>query len=380
VTTAAAASSSAVPAAARPAHHDPAGGGFRNPWPNAAPHGGVGDLLRWVVLERLLGVRPRDDDVAEAVRTPPKDAGARRRPPGPTREELRRAFPSVAPSFATPRAAPDALTATWVGHSTFLLQVGGLNVLTDPVWGERASPVSFAGPRRWAPPGVAFEALPPIDVVLVSHDHYDHLDEPTVRRLVRAHPTARWVAPLGVGRWLTRRGAAHVVERDWWGEAEVAADGRASATCVPAQHFSGRSAARRNDTLWCGWTLRAGAHAVYYVGDTGHFPELGEVARRGGGPFDLVLMPVGAYDPRWFMRPVHNDPEDAVRAYREVVAATRGSPRPTVMAAMHWGTFKLTDEPMDEPPRRTREAWAKAGLPEELLWVPTFGETKKIER
>lgn len=375
-TTRSAAAPEPAASAPPPPHHDPAGG-YRNPWPGAEPHGGVGDLLRWVVLERLLGVRPRDDDVAEAVRTPARDAREPRRD-GPTREALRRAFPSVAPSFATPRAAADTLTATWVGHSTFLLQVGGLNVLTDPVWGERASPVSFAGPKRWAPPGVAFDALPPIDVVLISHDHYDHLDEPTVRRLVRAHPSARWLAPLGVGAWLGRRGAAHVVERDWWEEATDVAPG-ASARCVPAQHFSGRSAARRNDTLWCGWTLRAGAHAVYYVGDTGYFPEFGEVARRGGGPFDLVLMPVGAYDPRWFMRPVHNDPEDAVRAYREIVAATaHHSARPTAMAAMHWGTFKLTDEPMDEPPRRTRAAWTEAGLPAERLWVPRPGETRAV--
>ena len=362
----------------RPAHHDPAGG-FRNPWPNGTLRGGVGDLLRWVVLERMLGVRTKRADDAAALddaAEPGADAGTAPRP-GPTREALRRAFPNVAPAFATPRAHADTLTATWVGHSTFLLQVGGLNVLTDPVWSERASPVSFAGPRRWTAPGVALDALPPIDVVLVSHDHYDHLDERTVRALVRAHPMARWVAPLGVGGWLARRGARSVVERDWWEEVDVAPGARA--TCVPAQHFSGRKAGRRNDTLWCGWTLRVGSHVVYYAGDTGYFPEIGEVAHRAGGPFDLVLMPVGAYDPRWFMRPVHNDPEDAVRAYRDVVAGTSArADRPTVMAAMHWGTFKLTDEPMDEPPERTRAAWAEAGLAEELLWVPGFGETRRI--
>jgi N-acyl-phosphatidylethanolamine-hydrolysing phospholipase D len=383
--------------AGAPPHHDPATGGFRNPWPGAEPHGSVGDLLRWVVLERLLGVAPRADAGAPAAAR--EDGGQSngasnsagngagnggRTRPGPTPEAFRLAFPAAVPSFATPRAAADALTATWVGHSTFLLQVGGLNVLTDPVWSERASPVSFAGPRRWTPPGVSFDALPPIDVVLVSHDHYDHLDEPTVRRLVREHPGAHWLAPLGVARWLRKRGAGSVAEHDWWESAEILREGvTARATCVPAQHFSGRSAGRRNDTLWCGWTLRAGERAVYYVGDTGYFPELGECARRGGGPFDLVLMPVGAYDPRWFMRPVHNDPEDAVRAYRDVVAGTRSTAAaaaapPPVMGAMHWGTFKLTDEPMDEPPRRTREAWERAGLPAELLWVPAFGETKEI--
>ena len=126
--------------------------------------------------------------------------------------------------------------------------------------------------------------------------------------------------------------------------------------------------------------MRAGGRSAYYVGDTGYFPEVAEAARRAGGPFDLVLMPVGAYDPRWFMRPVHTAPEDAVRAYRELVAARPPATgtRAPVMGGMHWGTFKLTDEPMDEPPRRTREAWASAGLPSESLWVPAFGETREI--
>jgi N-acyl-phosphatidylethanolamine-hydrolysing phospholipase D len=332
----------------RPAHHRPAGG-FRNPWPTDESHG-LGDFLRWTVVERLAG----------------------RRPPGISRADFAAAFPPVAPAPALPRAAPDRLLATWVGHSTFLLQVGGLNVLTDPVWGERASPVPFAGPKRWAPPGLDFDALPPIDLVLVSHDHYDHLDEPTVRRLVQRDPRARWLAPLGVAPWIQRRGAL-VEEGDWW---ETASIGGAALTCVPAQHFSGRRATNRNETLWCGWTIRAGERSVYYVGDTGYFPDIADAARRGGGPFDLVLMPVGAYDPRWFMRPVHNDPADAVRAYQELAAALPGPP--AVMAGMHWGTFKLTDESMDDPPRRTRAAWAAAGLPAELLWMPAHGETREL--
>jgi N-acyl-phosphatidylethanolamine-hydrolysing phospholipase D len=265
-----------------------------------------------------------------------------------------------------------------LGHSTWLVQVGGRNVLLDPVWGERASPVGFAGPRRWAAPGVAFERLPPIDLVVLSHDHYDHFDDATLRRLAREHPEAAWLAPLGVAARLRARGAARVAELDWWGE--HAADGL-RATCVPAQHFSGRTPFDRDSTLWCGWVLRAaeGGRAVWFVGDTGRHPEFGAIARRAG-PFDLVLMPVGAYEPRWFMRPVHLDPEDAVAAYGEIAAAcaeAHGGP-PPLMAGMHWGTFKLTDEPIDEPPRRTAAAWKAAGLPTETLWMPAFGETRNL--
>ncbi len=328
-----------------PPHHRPRG--FRNPWPNAQPSG-VAGLFKWMVVDRLTKRRPPDPPPSVFVRT--------------------------RPSFASPRADTDRLAATWVGHSTFLLQIGGLNVLTDPVWGERASPVSFAGPRRWVPPGIDFDALPPIDVVLQSHDHYDHLDAPTVRRLARRHPAAVWLAPFGLRRWLERRGARSVVELDWWEETRVG-EADARATCVPAQHFSGRWIAGRNRTLWCGWALRAGRHALLFAGDTGRHPEFARIAERCG-PFDLTLLPIGAYEPRWFMRPVHCDPSDAVDAYAEL---TRGdSGRRCLLAAMHWGTFKLTDEPLDEPPRRMRAEWRAAGLDDEALWTPMHGETRNV--
>ena len=331
-----------------PAHHDPAGG-FRNPWPTGAQHG-LGSFLRWVLIERLRHGRPADPPVGS--------------------------FPRATPSFATPRAAPHELTVTWVGHSSFLLQLGGWNVLTDPVWSERASPVGWAGPKRWMPPGIALEQLPPIDVVLQSHDHYDHLDDLTVRQLAAEHPEARWVAPLGLARWLARRGVRAVSEHDWWEETAVAGEGRAplEVTCVPAQHFSGRTAVGRNSTLWCGWTARVAGRGVYFVGDTGDHPLWPEIGRRLG-PFDLVLMPVGAYEPRWFMRPVHVSADEAVAAFARLAEASGGAP---AMAAMHWGTFKLTDEPMDEPPRRAREAWRTHGLPDERLLVLAHGETRRV--
>jgi N-acyl-phosphatidylethanolamine-hydrolysing phospholipase D len=285
------------------------------------------------------------------------------------------AFPRATPTFPA-RATADTIVATWVGHSTFLLQIGGMNVLLDPIWSERASPVPFAGPRRHTAPGVAFDALPPIDLVLQSHDHYDHLDEPTVKRLLRAHRHARWLAPLGVGRWLERRGADVERELDWWARADV---GPLEITATPAQHFSGRSLTGRNATLWTGWSIRArgeeDAPAVFFAGDTGLHPEFGAIAR-ALGPFDAAFLPIGAYDPRWFMRPVHMDPEDAVAAYEELRAGN--GERALTFVAMHWGTFKLTDEPLDEPPVRARGAWERAGLDPERLWIAQHGETRVL--
>lgn len=282
------------------------------------------------------------------------------------------------PAYRAPRAGVGDLTITWVGHSTFLIQIGGRNLLVDPVWSARASPVQWAGPRRWTPPGIELHALPPIDAVLISHDHYDHLDETTVRHLAALSPSPRWYAPLRVGPWLARRGARSVTELDWWEHAEWPDSRLPDAmriTATPAQHFSGRGVTGRNQTLWCGWVVRAGARAICFVGDTGRHPLFGEIGRRLG-PFDAVLMPIGAYDPEWFMAPVHVAPEDAVAGFAEMVsAAPPGGPVP-VMVGMHWGTFKLTDEPMDQPPDRTRRAWAAVPLPSERLWIPRPGETR----
>jgi len=322
--------------------HHREGGGFRNPWPGGQP-AGFGGFLKWVFWERLTKPRP-----------------PRRAPVLPA---------PVPPSFASPKAGPNAITITWVGHATFLLQVGGLNILTDPMWSERASPVSFAGPRRFTPPGVAFESLPPIDVIVQSHDHYDHLDDQTVRRLVARYPSAIWLTPLGVGAFVRDRGATTVRELDWWDETRV---GDVTMSATPAQHFSGRRFSNRDQTLWCGWAFRAAHRSIWFVGDTGYHPEFEAIGSRAG-PFEAVLMPVGAYEPRWFMRPVHMNPEDAVSAFLDLRSAG------AVVVPMHWGTFKLTDEPLDEPPARARAAWSAAGLPPEDLWVMAPGETRVLE-
>ena len=281
----------------------------------------------------------------------------------------------------TPRAAPDQVTATWVGHSTVLLQVGGLNVLTDPMWSKRASPLWFAGPKRLTPPGVDFDALPPVDLVLQSHNHYDHLDSRTVRRIARRFPGATWFAPLGLAPTLRRWGVREVVERDWWESAEYrstrsAPPPAATVGCAPAQHFSARGLRDRNRTLWCGWTLAAGGRRVYFAGDTGLHPEFASIADRYG-PFDLVLLPVGAYEPRWFMRRVHMNPEDAVTAYRDLRGPYADVPSPT-MLAIHWGTFRLTDERAEEPPERLSRVWREAGLVDDRLWVMRHGETRTL--
>ena len=328
-----------------PAHHRP-GGGFRNPWPHAQAHG-LRDFLKWSLVERRRNPRRHDPDPST--------------------------FARVAPGFVAPRAAPGEITVTWVGHTSFLIQISGLNVLTDPIWSERASPVQFAGPRRWVAPGIDFDRLPPIDCVVLSHDHYDHLDSGTVSRIAARYPAATWFAPLGVGSFLRQRGARDVTERDWW---EQAAAGPLELTCVPAQHFSGRSLGGRNQTLWCGWSLRSGSRAALFAGDTALHPEFGSIASRCG-PFEIAVLPIGAYEPRWFMGSVHMNPEDCVEAARRLTAG-QGDKR-IIVAASHWGTFKLTDEPMDEPPVRMRSAWQVAGFEADDLWIMRHGETRKLE-
>ena len=322
-----------------PLHHDPKGG-FRNPWPGSALHG-FGGLIRWTLTRRRKKSTP-----LELARLPAS-------------QEL-------------PPDVSEGLSVTWIGHSSFLIQFGGVNILTDPIWSDRASPVNFAGPKRLVPPALALDALPRIDVVVVSHDHYDHLDDRTVRRLVVQFPEAVWLAPLGVADFLKKRGSVSVRELDWWGEAVV---GPASFACTPAQHFSGRYPWNRNATLWCGWAIRIGDTAVFFAGDTGFHPDFETIAQRFG-PFDLSILPIGAYEPRWFMHPVHMDPAEAVAAFRALDSAHPD--HPGVMVGSHWGTFRMTDEPVTEPPLLARQAWSAASLPAENLWILAHGESRAI--
>jgi N-acyl-phosphatidylethanolamine-hydrolysing phospholipase D len=253
-----------------------------------------------------------------------------------------------------------------------LLQLGGLNLITDPVFSERAFPVQWMGPRRLMDPALALDALPPLDLILISHSHYDHLDKPAVRRLAKTHPEASWVVPLGLARYVRPWGARAITELDWWQTAEVRG---VRVTGTPARHFSARRLGDRNRSVWCGFALEAEGRRVWFAGDTAYHPEFGAIGARLG-PFDLVMIPIGAYDPRWFMERVHVDPEEAVRAYREVSGSHPEAPHP-LMLGLHWGTFRLTDEPMDEPPRRAAAAWREAGLAADRLWIARFGETRR---
>ena len=328
----------------RAAHHAP-DGSFRNPWPDSEPRGWR-DVLRWR--------RQRRGQVLAA--DPPRGS-----------------FPTTRPEISFPRARTTDYSATWVGHSTVLLQFGGLNIITDPVFSQRAFPVQWAGPRRIMDPAIGIHALPPLDIVLLSHTHYDHLDKPAVRQLARAHPNATWVMPLGVGAYVRGWGVREIVELDWWQQWTV---DTLRVTATPARHFSARRLGDRNRTLWCGFAFEYQGKRALFAGDTAYHDQFGQVGERCG-PFDFVMIPIGAYDPRWFMHVVHVAPEEAVQIYQDLVSPHAGSPLP-LMLGIHWGTFRLTDEAMDEPPKRTFERWRAVGLDDDRLWIARFGETRRL--
>lgn len=297
------------------------------------PARGPADILRWQ-YDRLTGRAPRRE------RNP---LGAPSRPNDGTL--LRELHASL----------------TWVGHASFVMRLGGLLVATDPVFSERIQGVV---PRLVAP-GVVPEAIPPVDVVLVSHNHYDHLDLPSLKRI---GPAALYVVPVGNGATLKRAGLPRVVELDWW---ETHREGALEVTLVPARHWSMRAPWDRNDGLWGGFVVRGPEGTAYHSGDTAFFDGFAEIRARCG-PVDWAMLPVGAYEPRWFMEPQHMNPDDALRAF-ELLAAR-------VMVAMHWGTFVLTDEPASEPPARTREGFAARGWDPSRLWVMEVGETRALAR
>jgi N-acyl-phosphatidylethanolamine-hydrolysing phospholipase D len=267
-----------------------------------------------------------------------------------------------------PRVAydPSAIVAnpslTWIGHSTMLVRMDGVTFLTDPMFSPRASPVSFAGPKRLSAPGIPLAELPHVDFVMLSHDHYDHTDIPSLTALAKRG--VRFIAGLGMGD-LVRAAGGEVTELDWWESTTV---GDVTVHCVPAQHFSGRSVFGGNRRLWTGWVVTGPTRRFYHAGDTGYFDGFRTIGARFG-PIDLAALPIGAYAPPAIMRFVHLDPEEAVRAAVELGARH--------VVAMHWGTFDLTDEPLDEPPRRFQTAATAAGLDADRAWVLAIGETRR---
>lgn len=241
---------------------------------------------------------------------------------------------------------------TWIGQASFAIQDREDVVLTDPHWGPRA-----LLPKRLAPPGLPLAAVPPHAFAVLSHNHYDHLDEWTVRRLP---PGVEWYVPLGLGKWLRRRARGEVRELDWWQSVER---GRWTITCLPAQHWSNRLGVPRNSTLWCGWLLDNGERRYYFSGDSGYFHGFAEIGRRFPA-IDVAFLPVGSYEPRWFMRQAHMDPAESWRAFQDLGARR--------LVGMHWGTFDLTDEPADLGPRVLRESLGPKDI--ERVRLPVVGE------
>lgn len=298
------------------------------------------------------------------------------------------------PATATPTTTPDLpfihanATAgaamqpavTWIGHATMLAQLGGLNVLTDPMFSQRASPFSFVGPQRAQPPGVALAELPHVDVVLISHNHYDHCDIDSLKALAaQAGGPPLFIVPLGVKAWAEGIGlaAADVVELDWWQSHTVRA---VEVVMTPVQHWSGRGLFDRRDTLWGGYAVFAPDLHLFFAGDTGYSKDFGDIrarfterqSERQGGGFDLALIPVGAYEPRWFMAEQHVDPEEAVRIHQDLHAKQS--------VGVHWGTFQLTDEALDAPPIALARARARVQLDDNAFSVMAIGQTRTLTR
>jgi L-ascorbate metabolism protein UlaG (beta-lactamase superfamily) len=290
-------------------------------------------VLKWAIWDKLAGKRrisPERAEVPYAAADPAR--------------------------LARPPARGEPARVTWLGHASFLVQLDGVSLLVDPA----LRPSIVGGIDRNVPPGLALDRLPPIDAVLVTHGHYDHLDLPTLQAV-----KAPVVAGLGLERWFRDR-KLFATELGWWRAARI---GDVTITFVPAQHWSRRGLLDANATLWGGFVIEGSTATVYHSGDTAYFDGFREIGARFPG-IDLALLPIGAYDPAWFMERQHLNPEQAVQAFEDLGART--------FVAMHWGTFKLSDEPLDEPPRRVEAERVRRGLPRERVRIPAVGETIEV--
>lgn len=260
-----------------------------------------------------------------------------------------------------PLTPTEKVNATFINHATYLLQFPNVNILTDPVYSDRASPFTFMGPKRVREPGIPFDLLPKIDVVLVSHNHYDHLDIETLKNIdAKFHPL--FLVALGDDKHLLKAGIQNVKALDWWEEVRVQ---NVRITFAPSQHWSARSLWDKNECLWGSFMMDSGSVKVYHAGDTGYGPHFLDIKTRLGAP-DLALLPIGAYKPRWFMKHHHMDPEDAVKAHADLGAGRS--------LAMHFGTFQLTDEGIDEPVRDLSISLQKSNIPTDRFMVLEEGQ------
>jgi N-acyl-phosphatidylethanolamine-hydrolysing phospholipase D len=335
----------------KPSHHTARG--FRNLHSDDVGDKSLGDVLRW------------------------RWNAARHRLPGPPATPIPRVEPDLALVHAhAPAGTARAPAVTWIGHATALVQAGGLNALVDPVFSERASPLPFLGPKRHHPPGLSLQQLPHIDLVLVSHNHYDHLDEPSAMALAsQAGGPPVFVVPLGLKAWLGARGIRTAVELDWWQSHRL---GEVEVVLVPAQHWSARGLSDRMKTLWGGFAVFSEDLHWFYAGDTGYSRSFADIRShfagrqhpQAGGGFDLALLPIGAYAPRWFMAAQHVDVEEALRIHGDLGAKRS--------LGVHWGTFELTDEPLDEPPRTLAAQRPLHGVGEDEFFTLAIGETRQL--
>lgn len=297
-------------------HHD-ADGGFRNVW-EPRRGGSVWKGMKWFLGSAL---RSKEN-----------------RPPASCKIDPTR--------FASP---PERLRVTWIGHSTTLLQSGSVSILIDPIFSDRASPFSHLGPARKVDLPIRLDDLPRIDVVVLSHDHYDHLDRASIEHLADVHEPL-FLTPLGVASYVRRWGGRHVVEMDWW---QYADHGRLRYHCVPAKHFSGRGLHNRDGTLWAGWYIDGLGPDVLYAGDSGYAEHFQQIRERIGRP-EIAILPIGAYLPSWLMQPVHVSPDEALQAFLDLEA--------DYFIPVHWGTFDLADEALHEPAERLSRLARERGI------------------
>ncbi|KAG2207524.1 hypothetical protein INT47_004274 [Mucor saturninus] len=348
-------------------HHD--GKGFKNPWPSFVSYGFLDAFKMFTTADTsIMSAKPVDK---------------------PETVEI---------NWNLLKQKDDHIHATWLGHACMFLQIKGFNVLLDPIFSDRCSPVQFAGPKRYTDPPCKLSELPPIDAVIISHNHYDHLDVDTVNQLAKLYPECKFYVPLGNKSWF-KLPEDRVIELDWWETATLQnSTTQLTMTCTPCQHFSGRGLFDRNKTLWASWCIQAQkdgeVQKVFFGGDTGyravpadtkpefqydtqyldtlpHCPAFKEIGEKMG-PFDLAFIPIGAYSPRWFMSPIHCSPEDAVELHCDIKSKQS--------IGIHWGTFILTDEPLFEPPKRLKAAMEKRGLDAQHFNVLPLGGTFTVNQ